>query len=110
MWSRPPMAANGVSMKRVRLTIAIPTLNRPRDVRRAIDSALAQTSSDIEVLVSNNGSTDDTRSVLDSYADPRLRVFHRDTTIPPAEHGNVLIAEARGEMFLGLSDDDYIEP
>src|SRR5437868_3351092 len=94
----------------VRLTTAIPTLNRAREVRRAIDSALAQTASDIEVIVSNNGSTDDTRSVIDSYADPRLRVFHRETTIPPAEHGNFLIAESRGQLFLGLSDDDYIEP
>jgi hypothetical protein len=48
--------------------------------------------------------------VLDSYAHPRLRVFHRDTTIPPAEHGNFLISEARGQLFLGLSDDDYIAP
>ena len=42
---------------RVRLTIAIPTLNRARDLRRAIDSALAQSSPEIKVLVSNNGST-----------------------------------------------------
>ena len=95
---------------RVRLTIAIPTLDRARDLRRAIDSALAQSSPDIEVLVSNNGSTDDTRAVMESYDDPRLRTFHRATTIPAADHGNFLIEAARGEFFLGLSDDDYLEP
>ena len=95
---------------RVRLTIAIPTLNRARDLRRAIDSALAQSSPAIEVLVSNNGSTDDTRAVLESYNHPRLRAYHHATTIPAAEHGNFLIEAARGELFLGLSDDDYLEP
>ena len=100
-----PHGADGI-----RLTIAIPTLNRARELRRAIDSALAQSSSQAEVLVSNNGSTDETREVIASYTHPRLRVFHRDTTIPAAEHGNFLIAEARGQLFLGLSDDDYLEP
>src|SRR5688572_9874134 len=94
----------------VRLTIAIPTLNRARDLRRAIDSALAQSSPEIEVVVSNNGSTDDTRAVMESYDDPRLRTFHHATTIPVADHGNFLIEAARGELFLGLSDDDYLEP
>ena len=94
----------------VRLTIAIPTLNRARELRRAIDSALAQSSPAIEVLVSNNGSTDDTRAVLESYNDPRLRTHHHAMTIPAAEHGNFLIETARGELFLGLSDDDYLEP
>ena len=95
---------------RVRLTIAIPTLDRARDLRRAIDSALAQPLPDIEVLVSNNGSADDTRAVMESYDDPRLRTFHHATTIPAADHGNFLIEAARGELFLGLSDDDYLEP
>ena len=94
----------------VRLTIAIPTLNRARDLRRAVDSALAQSSPAIEVLVSDNGSTDDTRTVLESYDHPRLRTYRHATTIPPAEHGNFLIEAARGELFLGLSDDDYLEP
>jgi hypothetical protein len=94
----------------MRLTIVIPALNRDYCVARAIDSALAQTSPDIEVLVSNNGSTDRTREVLDRYSDPRLRVFHHETTMSMADHANFLIRHASGELFLGLSDDDYLEP
>jgi Glycosyl transferase family 2 len=93
-----------------RLTIVIPTLNRAALVGRAVDSALAQTYGDIEVIVSNNGSTDGTRVILDRYDDPRLRIFHRDETIPATSHGNFLLDQARGEFFLGLSDDDWIEP
>ena len=94
----------------MRLTIMIPTVNRDYCVRRAIDSALAQTSPDIDVVVSNNGSTDRTRELLEGYADPRLRVFHHASTMPAAVHANFLIGEARGELVVGLSDDDYLEP
>lgn len=94
-----------------RLTIAIPTVNRASLVTRAIDSALAQTFPSIEILVSNNGSKDETRSVLERYeGTPKLRILQREATIPAGEHGNLLIREARGEFFLGLSDDDWIEP
>lgn len=93
-----------------RLTIAIPTLNRAYCLAKAIDSALAQANADIEIIVSNNGSRDQTRDLLDRYDDPRLRIFHRDATIPACQHGNFLLDQARGEFFLGLSDDDFIEP
>jgi glycosyltransferase involved in cell wall biosynthesis len=94
-----------------RLTIVIPTLNRAALVSRAIESALAQTCQDIEIIVSNNGSTDETRRVLERYAlAPRLRLIHRDVTIPATEHGSTLVQQARGEFFLGLSDDDWLEP
>jgi Glycosyl transferase family 2 len=93
-----------------RLTIVIPTVNRASLVCRALDSALAQTYPDIEIIVSNNGSTDGTQEILDRYDDPRLTVIHRSQTIPVNLHGNLLIERARGKFFLGLSDDDWLEP
>ena len=94
-----------------RLTIVIPTLNRASLVVRAIDSAMAQTFQDIEIIVSNNGSTDDTSAVLDRYVGaPRVRILQREHTISANEHGRYLVEQARGEFFLGLSDDDWIEP
>lgn len=94
-----------------RMTIVIPTLNRSALVGRAIESAMAQTLPDIEILVSNNGSTDDTRAVLKRYEGaPRVRILHRDQTIPMNDHATFLVNEARGHFFLGLSDDDWLEP
>jgi len=93
-----------------KLTIVIPTVNRCQLLKRAVESALAQTSNDIEIIVSDNGSTDATSEVLSAFDDPRLRVLHRAVTIDACSHGNFLLDEARGELFLGLSDDDYIEP
>jgi hypothetical protein len=91
-------------------TIVIPTLNRSHCVARAVRSALDQTYPNLEIIVSDNGSRDDTGRVLAQFSDPRLRILRRDTTIPAHEHGNFLIEAARGEYFLGLSDDDYLEP
>ena len=98
----------------MRLTIAIPTINRAYCLKRAIDSALAQTSPDVEVLVSNNASTDGTRAMLDalvaSRPDSRLRVVHHEERLHAAVHGAFLMTEARGSHFVGLSDDDWLEP
>jgi hypothetical protein len=93
-----------------RLTIAIPTVNRAKLLGRAIESALAQTCPDIEIIVSDNGSTDETWAVIERYSSQRLRVFRHPSTMPTAEHGQFLINQAQGEFFLGLSDDDCLEP
>lgn len=92
------------------LTVAIPTLNRAALLRRAIESALAQTRADVEVLVSNNGSIDDTRRVLDAVRDPRVRVLHHERTMPPMVHGAFVTQQVRTPYAVFLSDDDFLEP
>jgi glycosyltransferase involved in cell wall biosynthesis len=93
-----------------RLTISIPTVNRAAFLGRAIESALAQTSKEIEILVSDNGSTDETPEVIAQYAGLGIRTFRHETTMSAARHGEFLMNQARGEFFLGLSDDDYLKP
>jgi len=93
-----------------RLTIAIPTLNRAALVGRAIESALAQTSPAVEIIVSDNGSSDETPGVIARYAGTRLRTFRHASTMSAAKHGRFLMEQAKGEFFLGLSDDDFLEP
>jgi glycosyltransferase involved in cell wall biosynthesis len=93
-----------------RLTIAIPTVNRAGLLGRAIESALAQTSSEIEIIVSDNGSTDGTPAVIERYAGRGLRTFHHPSTMPATKHGQFLVEQAQGEFFVGLSDDDFLEP
>jgi glycosyltransferase involved in cell wall biosynthesis len=76
------------------VTIAIPTLNRAGYLQLALESALHQSYNNVEVIVSNNASTDDTARYLSSVTHPRLRV----------------LTAATGEYFLLLSDDDLLEP
>lgn len=93
-----------------RLTIVIPTYNRADLLKIALESALAQTSQDIEILVSDNGSTDKTQLVLAGYDDPRLRKIRRQTTVPRNEHGTFIFAQVASEFVSVLSDDDWLEP
>jgi glycosyltransferase involved in cell wall biosynthesis len=92
------------------LTIAIPTFNRATLLPRALESALAQTSERIVILVSDNGSTDNTQEVLAQYSDRRLRSVRRESTVPRAQHGTLIFSEIETEFILVLSDDDFIEP
>ena len=93
-----------------KVTIAIPTLNRVGYLKLALESALNQTYNNIEVIVSNNASTDATSSYLASCRDPRLRVLEQTRLVPMTENWNACVTAATGEYFLLLSDDDLLEP
>ncbi len=95
-----------------RLSIVIPTIGKRAELlARAIESALAQTSPDIEIIVSDNGSTDnETRAVFERYADRGLRTFRHSSTMSAGRHGLFLLKQAHGDFFCSLSDDDFLEP
>ena len=92
------------------ITIAIPTFNRGALLRGCIQSALSQTYDNIEVLVSDNASTDDTEEVLREFADKRLRVLRQETNIGMHPNWNACLAAASGEYIVFVSDDDRISP
>lgn len=94
-----------------RFSVLVPTYNQATLLPLALDSLMAQTFTDFEVLVVNDGSTDDTRSVLDAYAaaHPRVRAFHQ----PNGGVGvalNAALAQATGDWICWLSSDDLFEP
>ena len=92
------------------VSICIPTFNRSSYVVRAVQSALSQTFSDIEVIVSDNCSPDDTWERLQSFNDLRLRLIRQVENIGMIPNLNVCLNQARGDLFLLLSDDDALEP
>jgi glycosyltransferase involved in cell wall biosynthesis len=93
-----------------KVSIGIPTLNRVEYLKLAVGSALAQDYTNLEVIVSNNSSSDTTKEYLEAIADPRLRLIHHETQIAMVENWNACVAAATGELFLLLSDDDLLEP
>ncbi|SFR36858.1 glycosyltransferase family 2 protein [Halogeometricum limi] len=92
------------------VSVLIPTYNRAAYVGGAIDTVLEQTYSDIEAVVVNDGSDDDTRAVLDARAGDRVRVFHNDENRGISYSFNRAAAEARGEYLCILGDDDRWHP
>lgn len=93
-----------------KITIGVPTRNRCEYVVRAVRSALAQTYSDIEVIASDNASTDDTARRLQEFDDPRLKLIVQPTNIGLAGNFNTCLNAATGDGFLMLSDDDILAP
>jgi glycosyltransferase involved in cell wall biosynthesis len=92
------------------VTVVIPTRNRPRQVARAVRSALAQTLADLEILVVDDASTDDTGAVLAPLADPRVRVLRHERRRGACAARNTGIAAARGRFVALLDDDDEWMP
>lgn len=90
------------------VTIAIPTRNRSALVRSSVLRALKQTYANIEVLVSDNASTDDTVTVLGAISDPRLRVVTNPENIGSTPNINKCVREARGDYIVIVPDDDRV--
>ncbi len=90
-----------------RFTIGIPTYNRADFLPRAIECALPQTWPDVEVIISDNASTDETPEIVRSYGD-RVRYHRNDTNVGAEGNFSVLTELATGEYFSWLQDDDVI--
>jgi glycosyltransferase involved in cell wall biosynthesis len=92
-------------------SVVITTYNRARIVCRCIDSCLAQDFDDFEIVVVDDGSSDDTLAVLgERYDDPRLRVVSHEANrgINPARHTGA--TNARGEWVVVIDSDDELMP
>lgn len=92
----------------VPVSVVIPVYNRAALLRRALDALACQTWRDFEVIVVDDGSTEDIGAVVDSY---RTRLALRDVRIAnsggPARPRNVGLAQARGEWVAWLDCDDW---
>ena len=88
--------------------VIIPAYNAAGFIRRAVDSVLAQTFQDFELLVVDDGSTDDTRTVLASYGD-RIRLLTKENGGPAAARNHGL-RHAQGRYVAFLDSDDYWLP
>lgn len=92
------------------VTIGIPTYNRLDSyLKEAISSALNQTYKNVEIIVSDNCSNDNTEAFFKSISDSRLRYFRQNQNIGPINNYNYCLKQANGDYFLLLHDDDLID-
>lgn len=87
------------------VSVVLPTFNRADTVGRAVRSVLAQTFTDFELIIIDDGSTDDTEAVLTAFTDPRMRVIRSMINRGVSAARNAGIRESRGQ-FLAFQDSD----
>lgn len=91
-------------------SILIPTRNRSEYLKYALDSALLQTFRDLEVVISDNASEDNTREVVEKINDTRIKYSRVEQFVSVAENFNNVFRKSSGEYFILMGDDDYLMP
>lgn len=95
-----------------RVSIGVPVYNGARFLRATLDSILAQTFTDFELIICDNCSTDQTETICREYAarDRRVRYFRNERNLGPAPNYNRCFEHARGELFRWNAADDVVAP
>jgi glycosyltransferase involved in cell wall biosynthesis len=97
-------------VNRGRVSVVIPTYNRAELLKLAVDSVLGQSHEDIELIVADDGSRDETLAMLASYEDSRLRVLPLAHTGILGRMNNAALQIATGEFVALLDSDDIWLP
>lgn len=92
------------------VSVIIPTYNRVHYLTKALESALAQTYPNTEILVSDNAADPEVARLVASYRDPRVRYRHNGRNLGLTGNAVAASREARGEYVSTLHDDDMWEP
>jgi len=93
------------------VSICIPTYNRAATIGRALESATAQSYANLEIVVADNASDDDTATVVESFADrdPRVKYVRHAANIGMVANLNTVIRLGNGKYRMWLADDDWID-
>jgi Glycosyl transferase family 2 len=93
-----------------RVTVVVPTFNRARFLRVAVDSVLAQTYGEFRLLVADNASTDETAEIVARYDDPRIDYVRRPENLGITANHNLALRDVTSEYCLIVPDDDALFP
>ncbi len=93
---------------RPKVSIVVPVYNKATYLNACIDSVISQTFSDIEIIIINDGSTDKSKEIIESYHDPRIRLFNIDNG-GVSNARNIGIQHSSGEYILFIDADDTVE-
>lgn len=93
-----------IELKNYRVSVVIPTYNRAKTLKRALDSVFAQTFKPFEVIVVDDGSTDLTSKLLDEYSDRVKVIYQKNSGVSSAR--NIGVKNSTGDWIALLDSDD----
>lgn len=96
--------------KKPKVTVLMPVYNGEKYLKEAIESILSQTFTDFEFLIINDGSTDGSVDIIESYDDERIRLVHNEKNIRLALSLNRGLELSRGEYIARMDCDDIALP
>ena len=99
-----------MSNENPKVTVLMPVYNGEKYLREAIDSILNQTFTDFEFLIVNDGSTDGSVDIINSYSDPRIRLINNETNLKLPAALNRGLDAARGQYIARMDCDDISLP
>jgi glycosyltransferase involved in cell wall biosynthesis len=94
----------------MKVSVLIPTYNRSYIIRDALQSALSQTYRDFEIVVADDGSTDDTAGIVKNLGSERIRYIRHESNRGCSAACNTAIAGASGQLLAFLDSDDLWKP
>lgn len=94
------------------VSVGIPTYNRGHLIKRCIDSVLNQDYFNIEIVISDNGSTDETPVICRDFCAQyeRIRYIRQPTNQGPSSNFKEVLQKSEGDFFMWLADDDWLGP
>ena len=92
------------------VSVILPTRNRAVLLARAVKSVLAQTYANVELILIDEGSTDETPEIVKRFTDPRVKPFRNEVSRAPGAARNAGIEASEGEFVAFLDDDDEFLP
>jgi len=101
-----------IKINKPRVSIGLPVFNGENYLKQALDSIMAQTYTDFELIISDNASTDRTAQICKEYAnrDPRIRYYRNEKNLGAARNFNYVFELSKGEYFKWAAHDDIIAP
>lgn len=96
--------------EKIKITIGLPVYNAESFLQKKLDSLLLQTFSKFELIISDNGSTDDTLKICKEYIqkDKRIQYFRHEKNIGITWNFNFVLSKAKGQFFMWTAVDDII--
>lgn len=93
-----------------KVSIVIPTYNRANLLIKALESCINQTYKNIEIIISDNCSSDETQEICSAYVnkDSRIKYYRQEENIGIGANAKFLLNQATGEYSCVLNDDDYL--